>query len=147
MVFRRFRLQTVPRAILQQRRMFSVSMRMQAIKYTDQHEWIDEDTGRLGITDHAQQELGDVVFVELPAIGDVFSQGDSIAAIESVKAASDVYAPISGEVVAINEHLETKPGTLNKSPMEEGWIVQLKPTDSSEFDGMLSEDDYLKIIE
>ena len=101
------------------------------LKFLDSHEWIkvDDNTVIVGISDHAQNELGEVVFVELPAIGDEFVLGDEVAVVESVKAASEVYTPISGEVIEVNDTLEENPELVNTSPYEEGWFFKLKVTD------------------
>lgn len=101
------------------------------LRYTETHEWLrlESDTGTVGITDHAQNELSDVVFVELPQVGASFNAGDPIAVVESVKAASDIYAPVAGEVVAVNDALETTPETVNTDAFGEGWLFKLKVTD------------------
>jgi glycine cleavage system H protein len=98
------------------------------LKYTKEHEWvrIDGDTATLGISDHAQEALGDIVFVELPEIGRELTPGDAFAVVESVKAVSDVYAPVGGEVIAVNEMLEGEPEKINTDPYGNGWIVQVK---------------------
>jgi glycine cleavage system H protein len=115
------------------------------LKYASSHEWarLEEDgTVTVGITDHAQEALGDVVFVELPDVGDTLAAGDEAGVVESVKAASDIYAPIGGEVLAVNEKLEDEPETVNGDPYNEGWFYKLQPADTSELDGMLSAEDY-----
>ena len=115
------------------------------LKYASTHEWArqDEDGNiTVGITDHAQDALGDVVFVELPEVGATFEAGDEAGVVESVKAASDVYAPIAGEVVEINSKVEDDPETVNAEPYGDGWFYRLKPADISELDGMLSAEDY-----
>ncbi|MGL5138841.1 MAG: glycine cleavage system protein GcvH [Beijerinckiaceae bacterium] len=113
-------------------------------KYTKDHEYIrvDGDVGTVGITDYAQQQLGDVVFVELPAMGKKVSRGDEAAVVESVKAASEVYAPVSGEVVEINSKLEGSPATVNEDPAGTGWFLKVKLADKSELDGLMSEAEY-----
>jgi len=120
-------------------------------RYTSDHEVIKyDDESRIGtvsITDYAQKSLGDVVFVELPEAGVTIEQGESVGAVESVKAASDIFAPVSGEVCAINEELETQPSLLNKSPEEKGWLFQLKVTEPRQLDELLSEDGYKKYCE
>jgi glycine cleavage system H protein len=110
------------------------------LKYTKDHEWIqiDGDTGIIGITDYAQGELGDVVFVELPAIGKVVKLHDSFGTIEAVKAVSDLYAPASGSVVAVNPELEKTPEIVNKDPYGKGWMVKVKLTNPAEVAGLLS---------
>ncbi len=115
------------------------------LKYASSHEWarLEEDgTVTVGITDHAQDALGDVVFVELPDVGTLLAAGDEAGVVESVKAASDIYAPIGGEVVAINERLEDEPETVNADPYHDGWFFRLQPGDTSELEGLLSADDY-----
>ena len=118
------------------------------VKYASSHEWarLEEDgTVTIGITDHAQEALGDVVFVELPEVGAVLAAGDDAGVVESVKAASDIYAPLGGEVLAINEQLEEEPETVNADPYNDGWFFKLKPTDTSELDGLLSAEDYRQL--
>ncbi|MEE4145606.1 MAG: glycine cleavage system protein GcvH [Halieaceae bacterium] len=115
------------------------------LKYASSHEWarLEEDgTVTVGITDHAQAALGDVVFVELPDVGTVLAAGDDAGVVESVKAASDVYAPIGGEVIEVNTQLEDEPETVNSDPYHEGWFYKLQPSDSSELDALLSAADY-----
>jgi glycine cleavage system H protein len=113
-------------------------------KYTRSHEWakLDGDVVVIGISDHAQQELGDITFVELPAVGDTVEAGGECGVVESVKAASDLYAPIGGEVVAVNDALEDAPELINQDAWEAGWIVKLKPSDVSEMDALMSAADY-----
>ena len=120
------------------------------LKYTESHEWVhaDEDgNARIGISDHAQEALGDLVYVELPAIGDEVGQGDPIAVVESVKAASDIYAPVSGKVIAINEDLDDDPAIINTDPYDDGWLFQLELTDSSELDGLKDAETYAGLLE
>ena len=117
------------------------------LKFLDTHEWIkiEDQTVTVGISDHAQSELGDVVFVELPAIGEEFVSGDEAAVVESVKAASEVYTPLSGEVVEVNEVLEENPELVNTSPYEDGWFFKMKVTDENlrSVDNMMTSDEYL----
>jgi glycine cleavage system H protein len=116
------------------------------LKYARSHEWalLEEDgTVTVGISDHAQDALGDVVFVELPEVGDTLAAAEEAGVVESVKAASDVYAPISGEVIAVNELLEDAPETVNSDPYSDGWFYKLRPTDTSELDALLSAEDYI----
>ena len=117
---------------------------MAETRYTKDHEYIriEGDTGTVGITDYAQGQLGDVVFVELPAIGKALAKGAEAAVVESVKAASEVYAPVSGEVVAVNSELEAAPGTVNEDPAGKGWFVKIKLANTGELDGLLSEAEY-----
>jgi glycine cleavage system H protein len=115
------------------------------LKYASSHEWarLEEDgTVTVGITDHAQEALGDVVFVEVPDVGASIAAGDEAGVVESVKAASDIYAPISGEVIAINEQLEDEPETVNSDPYNDGWFFKLQPQDTSELEKLLNAEDY-----
>lgn len=115
------------------------------LKYASTHEWarLEEDgTVTVGITDHAQHALGDVVFVELPEEGTVLSSADEAGVVESVKAASDIYAPVSGEVIAVNTRLEDEPETVNSDPYNDGWFYKLQPADIGELDELLSAEDY-----
>ena len=116
------------------------------LQYTKSHEWvrIEGDTATIGITDHAQEELGDVVFVELPEVGAALEAGDSFGAVESVKAVSDLYAPVGGEVAEVNSALEDSPEKINEDPYGEGWILKLHT--SAEAD-LLSPADYEKLLE
>lgn len=117
------------------------------LKYVASHEWLRlEDDGiiTVGITDHAQDLLGDVVFVELPDVGDTITLDDEIAVVESVKAASDVYAPLSGEVVAINEALDDDPETINSDPYGEGWLYKMKADNMEDYEALLTAEEYEK---
>jgi glycine cleavage system H protein len=122
---------------------------MSTIKYTKDHEWvrIEGDTAVVGITDYAQTQLGDVVYVELPQIGRRVEQGKEAAVVESVKAASEVYAPISGEVVAVNDALSGEPGKVNADPLGEGWFLKLRIANPKELDGLLDEAAYNAFVE
>ena len=114
-------------------------------RYAETHEWArleSDGTVSIGISDHAQQELGDVVFVETPAVGSRFAATAVVGSIESVKAASEIYAPMAGEIVAINETLGDNPGLINESPYEEGWICKLRPDDAAELDALLEAQAY-----
>ncbi len=113
-------------------------------KYTKDHEYIrmDGDVAIVGISDYAQSQLGDVVFVELPKLGKTLAKGDEAAVVESVKAASEVYAPVSGEVAEINSALEAQPGAINEDPEGSGWFMKVKLSDPSELAGLMSEADY-----
>ena len=114
-------------------------------KYAKSHEWarIEEDgTVTVGITDHAQESLGDVVYVELPSMGDQLAGGDQAGLVESVKAASDIFSPVTGEVIALNENLEEEPELINSDPYNDGWFFRVKVEDLSELEGMLAADDY-----
>ncbi|WP_435359037.1 glycine cleavage system protein GcvH [Haloarchaeobius sp. DFWS5] len=113
-------------------------------KYEESHEWVlqNGDTVRIGITDFAQDELGDVVFVELPEVGDQITQGDAFGVIESIKAVSDLYAPVSGEVTDVNEALFDAPELVNEDPFDDGWMLEVAPSDESELDDLMSADEY-----
>lgn len=119
------------------------------VKYTKDHEWvrIDGAGATVGISEHAAEQLGDVVFVELPAIGKNFKKGDDMAVVESVKAASDVYAPISGEVIEINQSIVDDPAKVNADPAGAAWFVKLKPTNPSEADELMNEAAYKAYLE
>ncbi|WP_296404605.1 glycine cleavage system protein GcvH [Psychrobacter sp.] len=115
------------------------------LKYVASHEWLrmeDDGTITVGITDHAQEALGDIVYVELPDVGDTVAVDDEVAVVESVKAASDVYAPITGEVVAINEALEDDPEVINSDPYGEGWMYRIKPDNADDYESLLTADEY-----
>lgn len=115
------------------------------LRYAASHEWARDEgdgTATIGITDHAQESLGDVVYVELPEIGSTVNAGEEAGVVESVKAASDIFAPVSGEVIAINETLEDEPGTINESPYADGWFFKVKMTDPAELEGLLDADGY-----
>jgi len=114
------------------------------LKYASSHEWarLDGDVVTVGITDHAQEALGDLVYVELPDVGDTVSAGDEAGVVESVKAASDIYAPVSGEVIAVNDALGDTPEIINTDPYNEGWIYKIRITDVSELDNLMSGDEY-----
>lgn len=121
----------------------------QDLKFTKEHEWVrvEGDLATVGITEYAQSELGDVVFVELPQVGDVVTQFESMGTIEAVKAVNDVYAPISGEVIEVNDALEDSPELVNQEPYEGGWFIKVKMSDSSDLDELLSASDYADLIE
>ena len=118
------------------------------LKYTKEHEWIkiDGDEATVGITDHAQTELGDITFVELPDVGKEVKQADSVATVESVKAASDVYSPLSGKILAVNEDLKTAPEGINQSPYENGWIYKISLSNISEADSLMDSSEYEKLL-
>ncbi len=116
----------------------------QELYYTQQHEWIrvDGDTGTIGITEYAQKELGDIVYVELPKAGEQLTLGESFGTVESVKAVSEIYAPVSGQVVAVNETVQSTPEKLNSDPHGEAWLLRLRLRDHGEIDQLLSADQY-----
>ena len=120
-----------------------------SLKFLDSHEWARDDDGvvTVGISNHAQELLGDIVYVELPQIGSSVSQKDGVAIVESVKAASDVYSPLTGEIVEINEKLSDNPEIINSSPYEDGWFFKVKPQNINELDEMLDSDAYKKLSE
>jgi glycine cleavage system H protein len=122
---------------------------MSTVKYTRDHEWIriDADTAVIGITDYAQTQLGDVVYVELPTVGRRVEKGEEAAVVESVKAASEVYAPVSGDVIAINEALSGEPGKINADPMGEGWFLKLRIANVKELDELMDEAAYQSFVE
>jgi len=118
---------------------------MGAVRYTKDHEWVlmeDGDIGVIGITDYAQDQLGELVYVELPAVGQEFSAGSDAVVIESVKAAGEVKAPVSGSVVAVNEALVDEPENVNNDPMGQGWFIKIRVADRSELDELMDEDAY-----
>lgn len=115
------------------------------LRYSESHEWIDPsdpDAASMGISDHAQAELTDVVYLELPEVGRTVSKGEAFAVIESVKAANDIYAPVSGEIVEVNDPLAEAPEPVNEDPYGEGWMVKIKLSDPSELDGLLNAESY-----
>jgi glycine cleavage system H protein len=117
------------------------------VSYTDDHEWAKKigDTIRIGVSDYAQDQLGDIVFVEFPEVGDTFEKGEEFGSLESVKAVSELYLPIGGEIVAINEALEDSPELINEDPYA-NWIVEIKPADDGEFEALLNAQDYLDTL-
>lgn len=118
------------------------------VRYTESHEWIEAagETARLGITDYAQDQLGDIVFVELPDVGETFEKGAEFGTVESVKAVSELYMPVSGEIVAINEALEDAPELVNNTPYSDGWMIEVKLDDSSEMNALMDKDAYLSTL-
>ena len=117
-------------------------------RYAESHEWARKDDAEIvvGITDYAQESLSDIVYVELPEVGDTLEQGDSFGVVESVKAASDVYAPVGGEVVAVNTELEDTPELVNQDPFGAGWLIRLAPSDPSQFDDLMDGDAYEALV-
>ena len=122
---------------------------MATMKFSKEHEWIRVEGGvaTIGITQHAAEQLGDLVFVDLPDVGKTVASGDEAAVVESVKAASEVYAPVSGEVVEVNSVLADEPGKVNESPEGDGWFMKLKLSDASELDGLMDEVAYKAFVE
>ena len=118
------------------------------LKYTEDHEWakIEGDVAIIGITDYAQGELGDVVFVELPEVGSTVSKGETFGTIEAVKAVADLFAPVAGEVVEVNEKLGAEPETVNKDPYGEGWMIKVKLSDPAEVDSLMNAKQYKEKI-
>ncbi|WP_297952277.1 glycine cleavage system protein GcvH [uncultured Desulfobulbus sp.] len=117
------------------------------IRYTDEHEWarITGDIARIGVSDYAQDQLGDIVFVELPAVGDTIARGEVFGTLESVKAVSELYLPLSGEVVAVNTALTDAPELINQDPYA-AWIIEVRPTDAGEYDQLLTAAAYLDLL-
>ena len=118
-------------------------------KYTKEHEWVevDGDTATVGITNHAQESLGDIVFIDLPTVGKEVKSNEELCVIESVKAASDIYAPIDGEVIEINNNLNDDASIVNKDPEKEGWIFKMKIFDLSQYNNLMTLDEYLALLE
>ena len=118
------------------------------LSYSDDHEWVQKtgETVKIGISDYAQDQLGDIVFVEMPEVGDTFAKGDEFGTLESVKAVSEMFVPVSGEVVAVNDALEDAPELINEDPYA-AWIIEIRPSEASEYDELLSRDDYLKLLQ
>ncbi|MFB6085647.1 MAG: glycine cleavage system protein GcvH [Halodesulfurarchaeum sp.] len=110
--------------------------------YTESHEWVDPETNKIGITDFAQDELGDIVFVEFPTVGDHLEADDELGVVESIKAVSDIYSPVGGEVTDVNEALEGEPETLNEDPYGDGWLVELDLDSTDEVEALLTPDEY-----
>lgn len=119
------------------------------LKYTETHEWVEikDGTVKVGITDHAQSELTDIVFVELPPVGKEVKKGDELCIVESVKSVSEIYAPVSGKIVKTNDKLEDSPETVNKSPYDDGWLVEVEIKDKNEIKNLLDVNSYKKTIE
>ena len=117
-------------------------------KYTQEHEWVlvDGETGTIGLTDYAASELGDIVFVELPEVGDEISRGDTAGTVESVKAVADLFLPVSGEIIAVNEAVVDSPELVNTEPMDDGWLLKVKLDDLSEMDNLLDAAGYQELL-
>nr|WP_320192783.1 glycine cleavage system protein GcvH [uncultured Desulfobacter sp.] len=118
------------------------------VRYTDDHEWakVEGDLVTVGISDYAQDQLGEIVFVEMPEIGDTFGQGDEFGSVESVKAVSEIFLPIAGEIVEVNEELEDAPELVNTNCYDKGWLVKIKPDDLSEMDSLKDQAAYLEML-
>jgi glycine cleavage system H protein len=118
------------------------------VRYSESHEWTrnEGDTCRVGITDYAQDQLGDIVFVELPDVGDVLAKGDEFGTVESVKAVSELYMPVGGEIIAVNTGLEETPELVNNTPYSDGWMIEIKPDQPSEMEELLTHDAYLATL-
>ncbi len=118
------------------------------LKYSKEHEWVatEETVATFGITDYAQDQLGEIVYVELPAVGDKISKDDAFGVVESVKAVSDIYAPVSGTVVEVNQELPESPEMINEDPYGDGWLVKVKVSDPSELDDLLDHDEYEELV-
>ncbi len=116
--------------------------------YSEEHEWIkiEGDTGRVGVTDHAQMEMSDILYAEVPEVGRSVKKGETIGAMESVKTVADVYAPVSGEIVEVNHELENSPQMINDSPYDDGWFIVIRIEDESEFDKLMDADAYADFI-
>ncbi|WP_213974732.1 glycine cleavage system protein GcvH [Tepidanaerobacter acetatoxydans] len=119
------------------------------LKYHKEHTWvkIEDDIATIGITDHAQNALGEILFVDLPEVGETITQGETFGTVESAKVASDLYAPISGEIIEVNEELDDDPELVNNSPYENGWMIKVKIKNPDEQDNLLSSSDYEKSLE
>jgi glycine cleavage system H protein len=119
----------------------------ETVRYTEDHEWaaVDGEIVRIGVSDYAQDQLGDIVYVEMPEIGDIFEKGDEFGTLESVKAVSEIYMPVGGEVVAVNEALVDTPEMINQDPYG-AWIVEIRVTDGGEYDELMSAEDYIEML-
>jgi glycine cleavage system H protein len=119
------------------------------LKYSKEHEWVatEETVATIGITDHAQEQLGEIVFIELPAVGDKVSKDDPFGVVESVKAVSDIYAPVSGTVVAINVDLSESPEAVNEDPYGDGWLIKIKFSDAADFEDLMDSDEYQEMVQ
>jgi len=118
------------------------------LRYAKDHEWtrLEDDKVKIGIDDYAQDQLGDIVFVELPEVGATFSKGEEFGTVESVKAVSELFMPVGGEILAINTALEETPEHVNNSPYEDGWMIEIKPSDVAEMDVLMDKEAYLKML-
>jgi glycine cleavage system H protein len=119
------------------------------VRYAEDHEWAQKlgpERTRVGISDYAQDQLGDIVFVEMPEVGATFAKGEECGTLESVKAVAEMYAPVSGEVVAVNQVLEDSPGLVNQAPYTDGWILEVRPNNPAEWDELMARDAYLEML-
>ncbi len=123
---------------------------MSTIKFTEDHEWVvtnDDGTALIGITDYAQEQLGELVYIELPEVGTEVDKGDAVAVIESVKSASDLLMPVSGEIIEVNEELDADPGKVNEDALGAGWFIKVKLSDEDELEELMDEDKYMQSLE
>ncbi len=120
----------------------------QGLKYSKEHEWVstEESVATVGITDHAQDQLGEIVYIELPAVGDKISKDDPFGVIESVKAVSDIYAPVSGTVIEVNEDLPESPEVVNEDPYGDGWLIKVKVSDATDFEDLMDNEEYAELV-
>jgi glycine cleavage system H protein len=118
------------------------------LKYSKEHEWVatEESVATIGITDHAQEQLGEIVYIELPSVGEKVSKDDPFGVVESVKAVSDIYAPVSGTVVEVNEDLPESPETVNEDPYGDGWLIKVKVSDPADFEDLMDNDEYSELV-
>jgi glycine cleavage system H protein len=118
------------------------------LKYSKEHEWVatEESVATIGITDHAQEQLGEIVYIELPSVGEKVSKDDPFGVVESVKAVSDIYAPVSGTVVEVNEDLPESPEVVNEDPYGDGWLIKVKVSDPADFDDLMDNDEYTELV-
>ena len=118
------------------------------VRYAKSHEWAKANGGRIrvGITDYAQDQLGDIVFVEMPDVGETFSKGTEFGTVESVKAVSELYMPVGGEIMSVNTALEESPEMVNNTPYSEGWMIEIKPDDPAELDALMNKDAYIELL-
>jgi glycine cleavage system H protein len=118
------------------------------LKYSKEHEWVatEESVATIGITDHAQEQLGEIVYIELPAIGEKVSKDDPFGVVESVKAVSDIYAPVSGTVVEVNEDLPESPEVVNEDPYGDGWLIKVKVSDPADLEDLMENDEYAELV-
>jgi glycine cleavage system H protein len=117
------------------------------LRYAEDHEWVRPgDVFRIGISDYAQDQLGDITFVEFPEVGVAFKAGDEVGTLESTKAVSELYLPVGGEIVAVNEVLDDTPGLINSDPYGEGWILEIRPSDPADVNGLMDKDTYVEVL-